>query len=187
MNNSCLLTTTFCRKCKKLRSCLETNSVSNYRFLCKECLKEEGISGECRSCGREGVESLLKKHGGYCHLCINDNIIECSLCGSEAYYHKMNNGICNKCETGKNKPCAKCGEYTKASNLTGDGLCSKCAIKIHKRLKDSEVNEIVECLECGREVYVNDLNKEGICIYCHADGLENEIKMLKKRKKAYTR
>ena len=74
MNHSSLLTTTFCRKCKKLRSCLETNTVSTYRFLCKECGKEEHLIGQCINCGREGIDSELLKHGGYCHLCEHDNI-----------------------------------------------------------------------------------------------------------------
>ena len=73
MNNSSILTTTFCRKCKKLRSCLETKSNSNYKFLCKECAKEEDLISNCISCGREGVASELLKHGGYCHLCEKDN------------------------------------------------------------------------------------------------------------------
>lgn len=109
MNNSSILTTTFCRKCKKLRSCLETKSNSNYKFLCKECAKEDDLIGNCISCGREGIVSGLLKHGGYCHLCENDNILECELCGDETYGSKLNDGICNKCSTGENKQCMKCG------------------------------------------------------------------------------
>ena len=182
MNSSCIYVFTFCRKCKKLRDCLETDSVSRYRFLCKHCLREEGLSGECRSCGREGIESLLRKHGGYCHLCINDNIVECDLCGSEVYSHNINNGICNKCESGKNKPCIKCGDYVKSSKLTSDDLCEKCAIAIYKTIKKSKVNEVVECLECGREAYVYDLH-EGLCIYCYSQELECKINRLNRRVK----
>lgn len=185
MNHSSLLTTTFCRKCKKLRSCLETHTVSTYRFLCKECGKEEHLIGQCINCGREGIYSELLKHGGYCHLCENDNIIECDLCGVEVYKSNSIDGICEKCATGENRECIKCGNYFSKDKLTSDNLCPKCSIRIHKRLRSSEVNEIVECIECGREVLVNDLNNNGLCIYCHCEGLENEIKKLKRIKKAY--
>ena len=107
MNNSSILTTTFCRKCKKLRSCLETKSNSNYKFLCKECAKEEDLISNCISCGREGVASELLKHCGYCHLCEKDNITECSLCGAEAYNSNLIDGVCPKCANGTNKPCIK--------------------------------------------------------------------------------
>ena len=53
-----------------------------------------------------------------------------------------------------------------------------------RKLVDSGVNEVVECTECGRECYVNDLDK-GLCIYCKCEGLEAEIKRLKKIKKVY--
>lgn len=184
MNNYSYYTTTFCRKCYKLRNCLETNSVSNYRFLCKECSKEEQLTSECISCGRECISSGLKSHGGYCHLCINDNTIECELCGTETYRHTGN--MCKKCATGQNKQCIKCGNYFDKNKLTSDGLCSRCSIKIHKRLRASEVNELCECIDCGREVLVNDLTDNGLCIYCKCEGLESEIKKLKhKKKKAY--
>jgi DNA-directed RNA polymerase subunit RPC12/RpoP len=179
-----MLTTTLCRHCKKLRSCLETNIVSNYRYLCKECAREENLVSECRSCGREGIYSELEKHGWYCHLCENDNIIECNLCGNEVYKTYAFNGICKKCINGKNKECIKCGNYFNKEKLTSDNLCPKCSIKIHKRLRSSQVNEIVECLECGREVLVNDLNN-GLCIYCYAGELESEIKKFKKKKAYY--
>ena len=184
MNNSSILTTTFCRKCKKLRSCLETKSNSNYKFLCKECAKEEDLISNCISCGREGVASELLKHGGYCHLCEKDNITECSLCGAEAYNSNLIDGVCPKCANGTNKPCIKCGEYFNKNKLSSDSLCPKCSIKLHKRLIDSGVNEVVECISCGRESLVNDLDN-GLCIYCKCDSLEAEIRKLKKRKKAY--
>ena len=183
MNNSSIVTTTFCRKCHKLRSCLSTKSMSNYSFLCKECAKGEDLVIECVNCGREATKDILN-YSGYCHLCYRDHIAECDLCGAETYSNKLNNGICNKCATGENKPCNKCGEYFSKDKLSSDNLCSKCSIKIHKKLKDSGVNEVVECTECGRECYVNDLDK-GLCIYCKCEGLEAEIKRLKKRKKSY--
>ena len=183
MNNSSIVTTTFCRKCKKLRSCLETNVISDYRYLCKQCTKEEDLLVTCINCGREATTDILK-HGGYCHLCERENISECDLCGAEVYNNNLIDGICSKCATGENKPCAKCGDYFKADKLSSDSLCSKCSISIHKKLKESEVNEIVECIECGREILVNDTNN-GLCIYCYAGELEAEIKKLKKRKKAY--
>lgn len=185
MNNSCIVTTTFCRKCKKLRSCLETKGISEYRFLCKECASEQELVGNCRICGREGIEKELKKHGGYCHLCIKDNIVECELCGKEVYSHNILDGACHRCRNGKNKACDKCGVYLPVDHISSDGLCSKCSIKIHKTLRQSNVNEVVECVECGREALVNDLNDKGLCIYCYSSGLEKEIKKLKKRKKAY--
>lgn len=185
MNNSAWLTTTFCRKCKKLRSCLETNSVSNHRYLCKECAKEEHLISTCINCGREGIASELLKHGGYCHLCESDNITECKLCGSEIYNSSAIDGVCKKCASGENVQCMKCGTYHSKDSLTSDGLCSKCSIKIHKRLRSSKVNEVVECLECGRECHVNDLNDKGLCIYCYSESLENEISKLKKRKNKY--
>ena len=184
MNNSSIVTTTFCRKCHKLRSCLETKSMIGYKFLCKECARNEDLIVSCISCGREATKEILK-HGGYCHLCEHDNISECSLCGAEVYKSKLTDGICNKCITGENKQCIKCGNYLSKDKLTSDNLCPKCSIRIHKKLRSSEVNEIVECIECGREVLVNDLNNNGLCIYCHCEGLENEIKKLKRRKKAY--
>ena len=181
-------TTTFCRKCKKLRGCLDTHSVSGYRYLCKECAAEEQLVSACRSCGREGILKLLNKQGGYCWKCYGDNIQECSLCGAEEYSHKVDDGVCNKCSTGKNRPCIKCGSYMNANKLSSDGLCDKCSVVIYKTLKDSKVNEVVECLECGRECYVNDLS-DGLCIYCYSEGLEAEISRLKKRinkkKKSY--
>ena len=183
MNNSSIVTTTFCRKCHRLRSCLSTKSMSNYSFLCKECAKDEDLVIECINCGREATKDILN-YGGYCHLCYRDHIEECDLCGAETYSNKLDNGICNKCATGENKPCNKCGEYFSKDKLTGDNLCSKCSIKLHKKLRDSGVNEVVECIECGREVLVNDLDK-GLCIYCKCEGLEAEIKRLKKRKKSY--
>lgn len=185
MNNSAWLTTTFCRKCYRLRSCLETNNVSTHRYLCKECAKEEHLISTCINCGREGIASELLKHGGYCHLCENNNIVECKLCGAEIYNSNSIDGVCKKCITGQNKQCIKCGTYTNSKKLSKDGLCDKCSIKIHKVLKSSKVNEVVECLECGREIYINDINDKGLCIYCKCDGLETEIKKLKKRKKAY--
>ena len=183
MNNSSIVTTTFCRKCKKLRSCLETNSISNYRFLCKECLREERLNSSCINCGREATIDILK-HSGYCHLCENDNIVECDLCGTETYNNKLVDGICNKCASGENKECIKCGEYFNKEKLTSDNLCPKCSIKIHKKLRESQVNEVVECVECGREALVNDINN-GLCIYCYTHELEIQIKKLKKRKKSY--
>ena len=183
MNNSSIVTTTFCRKCYRLRSCLDTKSMSSYSYLCKSCTREEGLVFECTSCGREATKDILN-YGGYCHLCYRDHIEECDLCGAETYSSKLNNGICNKCEAGENKPCNKCGEYFHKDKLSNDNLCSKCSIKIHKKLVDSGVNEVVECTVCGRECYVNDLDK-GLCIYCKCEGLEAEIKRLKKKKKAY--
>ena len=182
MNNSSIVTTTFCRKCKKLRSCLETNAISDYRFLCKQCTREEDLMVNCINCGREATTDILK-HGGYCHLCERKNIVECDLCGAEVYSNKVEDGICIKCATGENKPCAKCGDYFKADKLSSDSLCSKCSIKIHKRLRESNINEVVECIECGREVLVND-TKDGLCIYCYSQELEVQIKKLK-RKKSY--
>ena len=110
MNNSSIVTTTFCRKCKKLRSCLETRTLSNYSYLCKECARNQDLIVNCISCGREATTDILK-HGCYCHLCEHDNISECSLCGSETYASKLIDGVCNKCIEGKNKPCSKCGDY----------------------------------------------------------------------------
>ena len=183
MNNSSIVTTTFCRKCHKLRSCLSTKSMSNYSFLCKECAKDEDLVIECINCGREATKDILN-YSRYCHLCYRDNISECDLCGKELYNNQLIDGICNKCTSGENKLCNKCGEYFHKDKLTSDNLCSKCSIKLHKKLRDSGVNEVVECVECGREAFVNDLDK-GLCIYCKCDSLEAEIKRLKKRKKVY--
>ena len=183
MNNSSVVTTTFCRKCFKLRSCLETRTVSNYSFLCKECARNENLVLECVECGREATKDILN-YSGYCHLCYKDNLTECDLCGRELYNNQLIDGICNKCASGENRECIKCGEYFPKNKLSSDSLCSKCSIKIHKHLRESQVNEIVECIECGREVLVNDL-KDGLCIYCKCEGLETEIKRLKKIKKAY--
>ena len=183
MNNSSIVTTTFCRKCHKLRSCLDTKSMSKYNYLCKDCARGEDLVIECINCGKEATKDIIK-YSGYCHLCYKDNISECDLCGKELYNNQLVDGICNKCATGENKPCNKCGEYFSKDKLTGDNLCSKCSIKLHKKLRDSGVNAVVECVECGRECYVNDLDK-GLCIYCKCEGLESEIKRLKKRKKSY--
>ena len=180
MNYSSVLTTTFCRRCKKFRSCLDGSSVSNYRYICKECARSENLIGQCRECGREGISKELLKHDGYCNLCEHDHVIECKLCGAETYNYK--DGICKKCATGENVACNCCGSYFNKKNLSSDGLCNKCSLKIHKRLRESQVNEVVECIECGRECYVNDL-ENGLCIYCKCDSLESEIKKLKRRKK----
>ena len=183
MNYSSMVTTTFCRKCYRLRSCLDTKSTSRYTYLCKECARGEDLVAECINCGREATKDILN-HGGYCHLCEGNNISECSLCGAETYNNKLVDGICNKCHEGINKPCTKCGEYFHKDKLTSDGLCSKCSIKLHKKIKDSGLNEVVECVECGRECHVNDLDN-GLCIYCKCEGLKAEIKKLKKKKRAY--
>ena len=66
MNNSSIVTTTFCRKCYKLRSCLSTKTMSSYSFLCKECARDEDLVVECIECGREATKAILK-HGGYSH------------------------------------------------------------------------------------------------------------------------
>ena len=76
------------------------------------------------------------------------------------------------------------GEYFYKDELTSDNLCSKCSIKIHKRLRESNINEVVECIECGREVFVND-TKDGLCIYCYSQELEEQIKKLKSKRKYY--
>ena len=184
MNNSSMLTTTFCRKCRKLKSCLETNSVSNYRYLCKECAKNEDLISQCISCGREGITTELMDHGGYCHLCEDNNIVECNLCGAETFRSDTDGYTCYNCLNGKNKACIRCGDYYPVDKLTVDDLCFKCALVIHTRLCNSGVNEVVECISCGREAHVNNLDK-GLCIYCKCDSLEDEIKRLKRRKKAY--
>ena len=44
---------------------------------------------------------------------------------SSLAFGKENNlidGICSKCATGENKPCAKCGDYFKADKLSSDSL-----------------------------------------------------------------
>lgn len=177
------LTFTFCRKCKKLRSCLYSTTDS---YICKSCASEKELIQICASCGRECLKNKLENQGGYCGHCVNDNIVECDLCGNEVYKNKCSNGVCNSCEEGINQPCSNCGDYIKSEKLSSDKLCEKCSIKIHKKLKESEVNEVVECLECGREAYVNDLNNKGVCIYCHCEELQTEIKQLRsKKKKAY--
>ena len=184
MNNSSIVTTTFCRKCYKLRSCLGTKKISNYSFLCKECARGEDLVVECINCGREATKEVLN-YSGYCHLCYRDNISECELCGAETYNNKLIDGLCNNCNEGINKPCTKCGEYFHKDKLSSDNLCAKCSIKLHKKLKDSGINEVVECTECGRECRVNDLTK-GLCIYCKCEGLEAEINRLKRiNKRAY--
>lgn len=183
MNKSSVLTTTFCRSCKRLRSCLDTKRISNYSFLCKECARNQDLVIECIECGRESTTDILK-HGCYCHLCERDNISECSLCGKEEYNNKLIDGVCTRCIEGTNKPCIKCGEYFHKDKLTSDNLCSKCSIKLHKRLRESNINEVVECIECGREVFVND-TKDGLCIYCYSQELEKQIKKLKPKRKYY--
>lgn len=181
MNNSSIVTTTFCRKCYKLRSCLDTKKISSYNFLCKECARNNDLVIECINCGRESTTDILK-HGGYCHLCERKNISECNLCGAETYNNNLVDSVCNKCQEGINKSCAKCGEYFHKDKLSNDNLCAKCSINLHKKMKSSGVNEVVECIECGRECYVNDLDN-GLCIYCKCEGLETEINRLKKRKR----
>ena len=181
MNNSSIVTTTLCRKCHKLRSCLDTKSMSKYNYLCKECARTEDLVIECINCGREATKDILK-YGGYCHLCYKDNISECDLCGAETYNNKLVNGMCSKCNNGINKPCTKCGEYFHKDKLTNDDLCSKCSIKLHKKIKDSGLNEVFECINCGREFYVNDLD-DGLCIYCICEGLKSEVKRLKYAKR----
>lgn len=184
MNNTSYTTTTFCRKCYKLRSCLDTHNLSNYRYLCKECAGEEKLVVNCISCGREGTTNMLK-HGGYCHLCEHKNIVECPLCGAEVYKSMTIEGICHKCVSGENKECTKCGGYFASKTVSNNGLCAKCNIKVHRSLKRANKNEIVECIECGREILVNDTNNNGLCIYCNSKELEGQIQKLKKRKKAY--
>lgn len=186
MNNSCYYTFTLCRCCKKFKKCLDGKGISDYSYICLDCAADKNIIGSCISCGREGLSKELRKHGGYCHLCENENISECDLCGKELYKNQLEAGVCNICKNGVNKPCIKCGDYTNSNKLSRDGLCEKCSLVIHRKLIDSEVNEIVECVECGREVLVNDLNK-GLCIYCYCNNLEHTINKLKNNKRAAVR
>lgn len=143
MNNSSILTTTFCRSCKRLRSCLDTKKISNYSFLCKECARNQDLVIECINCGREATKDILK-HGGYCHLCERDNIIECDLCGSEIYKSNSIDGICKKCATGENKECIKCGREVFV-NDTKDGLCIYCY--------SQELEEQIKKLKFKRKYY----------------------------------
>ena len=137
MNNSSIVTTTFCRKCKKLRSCLDTKKISNYSFLCKECARNQDLVIECIECGREATKAILK-HGGYCHLCERDNIIECDLCGSEIYKSNSIDGICKKCATGENRECIKCGNYFSENKLTSDNLCPKCSKDFERFMRNGK-------------------------------------------------
>ena len=158
MNNSSIVTTTFCRKCKKLRSCLETNVISDYRYLCKQCTKEEDLLVTCINCGREATTDILK-HGGYCHLCERENISECDLCGAEVYNNNLIDGICSKCATGENRECIKCGNYFSENKLTSDNLCPKCSIKIHKKLIFSK-NKQTRFSQIGLpKIYENQPNR----------------------------
>lgn len=184
MNNSSILTTTFCRKCMKLVSCLKTVKESKFTYLCKSCASEESLIYSCRSCGREGVKKEMIQHGGYCHLCERDNVTECKCCGAETYTHTLIDGACGKCSGGVNKPCSNCGKYINTEKLTSNKLCPRCAIKLYKEMKASELEKIVECVECGREELVKNIN-DGLCIYCYSENLEKEIKKLKKYKKTY--
>lgn len=188
MNNSCIVVLTFCRKCHKLRNCLETNNVSDdYKFLCKQCAREEVKTETCIGCGREGIRSELEEHGWFCHICESDNIVECELCGKEVYTSStIFEGICKDCAFENNIPCNKCGTYYPKDKLSSGGLCEKCSIKIYKKLRESNINEVIECVQCGREELVNNINDNGICIYCKCEGLENEIKKLNKKKKVYS-
>lgn len=72
MNNSSIVTTTFCRKCFKLRSCLSTKNSSNYSFLCKECARANDLVIECINCGRESLVNDLDK--GLCIYCKCDSL-----------------------------------------------------------------------------------------------------------------
>ncbi|MEG1312481.1 MAG: hypothetical protein RSD47_10815 [Romboutsia sp.] len=64
MNNSATLKTVFCKKCKKIRTCLDTRNVSKkYVYMCKECCKQEHVLSTCIGCGREGIRVELEKYG----------------------------------------------------------------------------------------------------------------------------
>ena len=129
MNNSSIVTTTFCRKCYKLRSCLDTKSISNYNYLCKECARVEDLVVKCINCGREATKDILN-YSGYCHLCYKDNISECSLCGTETYNNKLIDGICNKCYEGTNKP----SNYKYYGSTTSASEWVKEAKKLYEEL-----------------------------------------------------
>lgn len=178
-------TTTFCRKCKKLRSCYSTSTISEHRYLCKSCASE--YISTCRNCGREGLKDLLDKQDGMCGFCLDDSTVECDYCGKEglAYKLKLNNGMCSDCQSGKNQQCDKCKSYYNVDELE-NGLCEKCRIKIFKRKQSNNVDEVVECMECGREQHIKNM-KDGLCMFCYK---EEEIIKLKKdmkkiRKKVY--
>jgi hypothetical protein len=173
------LTTTFCRECKKLRSCYYTMDVAEHRYLCKECASD--YIDSCKDCGREGVKDLFK--GGYCDHCVDNNLGECKHCGTEEYKHNMEDGICYKCQSGTNKPCIKCNDYFNAEDLH-EGLCDKCRIKVFRRKQKQKVDEVSECMECGREQHINQM-ENGLCMFCYKEGeimkLKNEMKKIKKR------
>ncbi|CEP94643.1 Uncharacterised protein [[Clostridium] sordellii] len=76
MNNSCYYTFTLCRCCRKFKKCLIGKGISDYSYICLDCAADKNIIGSCISCGREGLSKELRKHGGYCHLCENENISE---------------------------------------------------------------------------------------------------------------
>lgn len=178
-------TTTFCRKCKRLRSCYSTKQVSEYSYLCKSCAYEH-IS-VCNNCGRECLSKLLDVQEGLCGFCLDDHIVECEFCGKEGYAYqlKLYDGMCIDCQTGKNEQCSKCKIYCKRDNLE-DGLCNKCRVKLFKQKQKNKVDEVFECMECGREQHIKYMN-DGLCIFCYK---EDEIIKLKKdikklRKKVY--
>lgn len=176
-------TTTFCRKCKKLRSCYNTSTISEYRFLCKSCASDHIIT--CKNCGREGLKQLLDMQDGVCGFCLDDSIVECDYCGQEgfAYKLKLSNGMCIDCQSGTNQQCDKCKSYYKVEDLH-DGLCEKCRITIFKSKQKRKVDEVVECMECGREQHIKDM-KDGLCIFCYKDEelikLKKDIKKIRKR------
>lgn len=176
-------TTTFCRKCKKLRSCYNTSTISEYRFLCKPCTSDHITT--CKNCGREGLKQLLDMQDGLCGFCLDDSIVECYYCGKEgfAYKLKLSNGMCIDCLSGRNQQCDKCKSYYKVDDLH-DGLCEKCRITIFKSKQKRKVDEVVECMECGREQHIKDM-KDGVCIFCYKDEelikLKKDIKKIRKR------
>lgn len=188
MNNSAILTTTFCRKCKKLRSCLESNTVSNHKFLCKKCADNDGVLSNCVLCGREGIAKELNKHGGFCHLCEKENTMNCKQCGKEIYVSNRTDDMCNECFSGINVACRRCGDYVNKNKLANDKLCEKCNITVFKKKTRQKADEVMECFQCGREQHINNM-ENGLCVFCCKDveikRLKNEVQNIKKKRYRY--
>lgn len=178
-------TTTFCRKCRKLRCCYKTKEISIHSYMCKECSSE--YLSNCRVCGREGLKAIFDKQDGCCGFCLDDEVIECELCGAEGMAYTMDNGICYKCSSGINQKCSKCETYVH-SDYIEDGLCEKCRVKVFKKKYKNQVDDVFSCIECGREQHISQM-KDGLCVFCYQDHSYEKIKsdMKKVKKRAYSK
>lgn len=167
-----------CEGCGKFKWCHVFMRWGPEVDYCKDC--EPNNTTRCLHC--DELVGIPQTKEGYCLKCVHRVITECRECGREYLPTQLNDeGVCNGCLTEEIKQCKKCKCYFDREELSVDDQCIKCNIKIIKKKKKEEVDEVVECLECGRESHIKDVNNKGLCEICE---MKEEIYQFKKKLKS---